>query len=156
MKIRVLLAYGVSLLGFVASLLKPDSVWLVLPGAPFFVLLCATIHEGGHCIGCLGKGNEITEIGLPFLKIRKRKLITTSEMTSYCKFKKGKSDVFIYALGPVFSLIHAAIWLGVYMRIGNIVTFIYLTASTLVFLINMLPVRNNDLQKIIEELELHN
>lgn len=156
MKIRVLLAYSISLLGFVASLLKTDIGWLMFIGTPFFVLLCAAIHEGGHCIGCLCKGNKITEVSLPFMRMKEGKLTTTSKLTSYCVFKKSESDVFIYVLGPIFSLLHAAVWFVLYMRFKSMSLFVYLIASALVFIMNMLPIRNNDLQKIIEGLKRRN
>jgi hypothetical protein len=128
-------------------------MWKLLVSIPVFILICALVHELGHFVGCKIKGREVYEIRIPFFCWKRGKLAITSRVASCCIFEGKEENLLIFTLGPVFSFVYASIWLLLFLCFKNDILFCYFCLATAAFLINMIPARNSDMQKIIEGLK---
>lgn len=154
MKLVNLLMIFVGFLCFLWELFAGDSPVPAIGSVPFIILLCAGVHEGGHCLGCLITGSTILEVRLPLLTVTGSGLSFSSRFSpvSYCRFRKGRKNWLVYLLGPVFSLLLwvAFLWAylssrGLMLLLGSIVAFVVLA-------VNALPVGQNDMAMVIREI----
>lgn len=152
-----LVSLAVYLTSFVCFLLSfragtPDAaVW---GGIPFWLLLCAGVHEGGHCLGCLLNRSPIREVRLPLFSIGEGaiRLIPKLLPVSYTRFRRSGRDWPVYLMGPVFSLLLWTALLLLYLHTrhhtllaGSILSFLALAA-------NAIPAGNNDMAMILREI----
>ena len=151
MKLVNLLIYSVSFLCFLLFLILGDSVAVAIGSVPFLVLVCAAIHEAGHCLGCLLTGSPIREVRLPLMRLHPGGLALNEDLrpVSYCSFRKNRHPWLVYLLGPVFSLLFWGILLGCYLFLPCLALLFGSILSLLVFLVNVIPYRNNDMGQLL-------
>lgn len=131
-------------------------MWKVIISIPFFVLFCAIVHELGHFVGCKIKGRKVYEIRIPFLRWKEGKVSLTRKMDSCCIFYGKEKNLFIFLLGPLFSLVHAGCWLFLFLYYKSEILLCYLIIAAIAFVVNMIPAKNSDVQKIVEGLRKSN
>lgn len=153
MKLVNLGIYAVSFLCFLLALTVGDSAAAALGAIPFLVLVCAAIHEAGHCTGCLLTGSAIREVRLPLLQFKEKHIRIRGDLlpNSYCAFRKNRHSWLVYLLGPVFSLVFWCILLAIFLRFPSRMLLFGSILAFLVLLVNVIPYRNNDMAELLRQ-----
>lgn len=146
------LIYSLSFICYLLSFFYANFALLVL-SIPFLLLLCAIIHELGHCLGCCINSNTITVIATPIFTYNRGKIsiVNTFIPKSYCSFIKSKDDSLVYILGPIISLLFVLLTGGIYILFEKHSLAILSIVAIVVFLINIVPGKNGDLISFIKE-----
>lgn len=157
-KLVNLAVYVTSFVCFLLSFRDGAPVAAVWGGIPFWLLLCAGIHESGHCLGCLLKRSPIREVRLPLFSIGDGTITLSRELwpVSYTRFRRSGRDWPVYLMGPVFSLLLWAALLLLHLHsrhpsilAGSILSFLALA-------VNAIPAGNNDMAMILREISHRN
>lgn len=153
MKLVNLGIYAVSFLCFLLALIAGDSVVAALGAIPFLLLVCAAVHEAGHCTACLLTGSTIREVRLPLLQFKEKHLCISGDLlpNSYCSFHKNRSPWLVYLLGPVFSLVFWCIILVIFLCFPSRMLLFGSILAFLVLLVNVIPYRNNDMAELLRQ-----
>lgn len=154
MKLINLLIFCVSFLCFLLSLFAGDTPVTAAGSLPFSILLCAGVHEGGHCLGCVITGNAILEVRLPLLTVTGSGISLSNRFSpvSYCRFRKGRKDWLVYLFGPVFSLALWAAFLWAYLSSRSMTLLLGSIVAFAVLAVNALPLGRNDMAMVIREI----
>ena len=144
-----LILYGTSGICWLVGLILPGNWALAICALPFWLLLCAVIHESGHILGCRWHKTPVTEICTPlFLWNGQLRLRKSLRPDSYCCFPVTGNPR-IYLWGPGFS---TALWLLVWIAfllsdnpcllLGSIVTFVVAVG-------NWIPWKSTDMAQFL-------
>lgn len=153
-----LLFHIVSFCCFLWGLFAGDSALASVAALPFWILLCAAVHEGGHCLGCALSGYRILEVRLPLFSVSNGSvsLRPAYSPVSFCRFRKGTRNWPVYLMGPVFSLL---LWISLFLLYRNHGCLMLLFGSITAFLVlaaNAIPFRHNDMAMVLRELFFRN
>ena len=158
MKLANLLLHIFSFCCFLWGLVAGDSAAAAVGSLPFWILLCAGVHESGHCLGCAIRRKRILEVRLPLFSAAEGMLSLRPAYSpvSYCRFAKSRRNWHIYLAGPVFSLI---LWIFLHILYCRYYGMTLLSGSVTAFLVlaaNTVPFRHNDMAMVIRELFFRN
>jgi len=158
MKCVNLLFHILSFACFLWGLFIGYSAAAAVGALPFWVLLCAAVHEGGHCLGCAATGQRILGVRLPMFDIGDStvSLRPAYSPVSYCRFRKGKHSRAVYLMGPVLSLL---LWILLFLLYRAFPSLTLLSGSIVAFLVlaaNAIPFRHNDMAMVLREQSFRN
>lgn len=130
-----------------------NSIALFVLSIPFLLLLCAIVHELGHCLGCYINSNKITIIVTPLFEYKNGKIsiVDTLIPESYCSFVKSENNSLVYILGPIISFLFALLTGVLYILFKRISIAVLVMVAVIAFLINIIPGKNGDLKKFHNE-----
>ncbi len=144
--------YLVSFICYILSFFV-EGILLLFLSIPFLLLVCAAVHELGHCIGCYLNSNKITSVATPLFTYHGGKIEIANDIVpkSYCSFVKRENDSLVYISGPLTSLGLAVLTGSIYYMFESSSLAVFALVAIFVFLINMIPGKNGDLTKFIKE-----
>ncbi len=137
-----------SLACFITSLIVP-SVVLTCVGGIFLLYVAVLIHETGHVVGCLIRGNQIISVNIFPLKIENGKLYFLKKLKCSVVFKTGNDDRLIYFLGILFSFIEFCAVLPFLIIYTTALTIVLAVVTFGSFLGAMALSKKSDLYKVL-------
>ena len=146
----------VSSAGAVGVLAFPEHPVLIALSVPFFLFLCALVHEGGHALACLVCGREIRRLRVLFFCASPEGIQISDRLSLQCcctfSNPKGSKNWRIYLAGPVFSLLLAMGLQYLYLRFPSPALYVYTLLAWFIVSTNLLPLRGNDILMILKEI----
>ena len=152
------LIYAASFLCFLLFLFVGSSFLTAFGCIPFFILLCTSVHELGHCAGCLLTGSKIRKVQLPLFTVEESHFRINSRISpvSCCSFQKSSMPWLVYLMGPLFSLLLFGLSLWVCLASPNETTTAGCILAFTVLAVNIVPYKRNDMSMFLREILLRN
>ena len=144
--------YSLSLVSALLSF-QYDSIYTTIPSCPFLLAFAVTVHELGHALGCFINHNKILVLKTPFFIYDNSKfdVMPCFTVNFMCMFKKSANNCIVYFVG-LFSSFILFVMLGVCSLLtGSTVFAIGCVLSGGILVINLLPVKGNDMYMVIYE-----
>lgn len=149
----ILLTYAISTVCFAFSLYCNNMVLNIL-SIPAICCFSIVIHEMGHCIGCIINHNAITMVSTPLFAIKGNKVYIANTFIPkcYCGFIKNNNNALAYIGGPIMSLLLILVLTHIMIKTKILVIQWFVIIAGIVFMVNILPYKNNDMMMFCREL----
>ena len=144
--------YSLSLVSALLSF-QYDSIYTTILSCPFLLAFAVTIHELGHALGCFINHNKLLVLRTPFFIYDDSKFDIMPCFTLHfmCLFKKSASNYRVYFAGLFSSFVLFVVFGVCSLLTGSTVFAIGCVLSGGILVINLLPVKGNDMYMVIHE-----
>lgn len=135
----------------VFSFLYPDNLALAIFGVIAILFLMPFNHENGHLLFCLLTKTKVTSYRYMIFTFEKSSpnVRFRPSLTCAVSFIKGKHFKLICASGPLFDVLFFLIILVLFLMGPKVLSsYLLLSASALLVLLDLLPLRKSDIRRI--------